>query len=316
MNNNPSTDSSQDSQSLLQLMVLDYFKEKKRQQRWRWFVRAIWISILVIGIYCVFFYKNSSVGNKEHVGLLDISGEIADSKTGSADNFSKGIQNAYKNKGIKALILRINSPGGSPVQAEYIFNTIKYYKTKYPEIPIYSVCVDLCASAAYYIAVSTDKIYASPSSMVGSIGVLYNGFGFVDGMEKLGVTRRLFTAGVNKGFLDPFSPMIDYQKQKLQTMLDVIHQQFIARVKEGRGSRLKANDEVFSGLVWTGEQALDLGLIDGLGSSGQLAREIIKIETVVNYTAKQNVFERMAQNMGSAMADELPLSLGIKPGLR
>ena len=176
----------------------------------------------------------------------------------------KGIDNAYKNKGLKALILRINSPGGSPVQAEYMYNTVKYYKSKYPEVKTYAVCVDLCASAAYYVAVAADEIYASPASMVGSIGVLYNGFGFVDVMNKIGVTRRLQTSGVNKGFLDPFSPVSEFQKQKLQSMLDLIHQQFINRVKEGRGSRLHIDEDTFSGLFWTGEQALSFGLIDGL----------------------------------------------------
>ncbi|MCL5272648.1 MAG: S49 family peptidase, partial [Gammaproteobacteria bacterium] len=172
------------------------------------------------------------------------------------------------------------------------------------------------ASAAYYVAVAADSIYASPASLVGSIGVLYNGFGFVDGMEKIGITRRLVTSGTNKGFLDPFSPVNELQKQKLQTMLNVIHQQFIKRVKEGRGSRLHEDEDTFSGLFWTGEQALSIGLIDGYASSGQLAREIIKIEKIIDYTQKQNLFERVTQNLGTALADELPLSLGVKPGFR
>ncbi len=318
MNNDVSTNSNPDSQTLLNQIVLDYMKEKKRKRRWRWVSRIIILLIIIFIGYKISSYSNESSGLnlKDHVGLIDLEGEIFDSKSASADNFAKGMQNAYKNKGLKALIIRINSPGGSPVQAEYMYNTISYYKSKYPDIRIYSVCVDACASAAYYIAVAADNIYASPASLVGSIGVLYNGFGFVDGMEKIGITRRLVTSGVNKGFLDPFSPVTEQQKQKLQRMLDIIHQQFINRVKEGRGSRLHEDDDTFSGLFWTGEQAVALGLIDGLASSGQLAREIIKIDNVIDYTQKQNIFERVTQNLGTAMADQLPSSLGMKQGFQ
>ncbi|KTD51145.1 S49 family peptidase [Legionella quateirensis] len=316
--NNDLTDSNVDSQTLLNQIVLDYMKEKKRKRRWRWISRTLFVLIIAYIGYKIVSYSSDSTGTniKAHVGLIDLNGEIFDSKNVNSDNFAKGMQSAYKNKGLKALILRINSPGGSPVQAEYMYNTIKYYQARYPNIKIYSVCVDMCASAAYYIAVGADSIYASPSSLVGSIGVLYNGFGFVDGMEKIGVTRRLVTSGSNKGFLDPFSPITDTQKQKLQTMLDIIHQQFINRVKEGRGSRLHIDEDTFSGLFWTGEQALANGLIDGYGSSGQVAREIIKIDNIIDYTQKQNLFERVTQNIGTAMADELPLSFGIKPGFK
>lgn len=317
MNNDLSDKSNLDSQILLNKIVIDYMKEKKWSRRWRWFKRGIYCVLIAILGYL--FYSMSAEGTgastKPHVGLIEITGEIADSKV-NADDFAKGMDSAYKNKELKALILKINSPGGSPVQAEYMYNTIKYYSSKYPKIKIYAVCVDLCASAAYYVAVGAEEIYASPASMVGSIGVVYNGFGFVDTLGKLGVTRRLQTSGINKGFMDPFSPTSDLQKQKLQTMLDLIHQQFINRVKEGRGSRLHIDDETFSGLFWTGEQALTMGLIDGFASTGQLARDIIKIKNVIDYTQSQNVFDRVFKNIGTAMADELPLSLGIKPGLR
>jgi protease-4 len=223
---------------------------------------------------------------------------------------------AYKNEGLKALIVRINSPGGSPVQAEYMYNTIKYYKKKHPAIKVYAVCADLCASAAYYTAVAADDIYASPASLVGSIGVIYNGFGFVDLMNKVGVSRRMQTSGSNKGFMDPFLPENDIQKQKLQVMLDIIHKQFINRVKEGRGTRLHIDDETFSGLFWTGDQALDKGLIDGYASSGQLARDVIKVERIVNYTFKPNLFDKVAKNIGASLADELPEALGLKSGFR
>lgn len=318
MNNDVSSQSNPDSQTLLNQIIIDYMIEKKRKRKWSWIFRIIVLLFLAVVFYQIVTLSNDEVGSntKPHVGLVDLNGEIFDSKAASADDFAKGLDAAYKNTGLKALIIRINSPGGSPVQAEYMYNSLKYYRAKYPEIKTYAVCVDLCASAAYYVAVASDKIYASPASMVGSIGVLYNGFGFVDIMEKIGVTRRLQTSGVNKGFLDPFSTTTDFQKNKLQIMLDLIHKQFINRVKEGRGDRLLIDDETFSGLFWTGEQALAIGLIDGFASSGQLARDVIKIDNVIDYTHKQNLFDRVSKNFGTALADELPLSLGIKPGLR
>jgi protease-4 len=318
MTNDLPTNSNPDSQVLLNQIIIDYIKEQKRRRRWRWLMRFIYLLIILAIVYLVFIggKEDSGSNTKPHVGLVDISGEIFDAKTGNADDFAKGMDSAYKNSGLKAVVVRINSPGGSPVQAEYMFNTIKYYQTKYQDIKVYAVCVDMCASAAYYIAAAADEIYASPSSMVGSIGVIYSGFGFVDVMNKLGVSRRLQTAGANKGFLDPFSAETDAQKQKLQAMLDIVHRQFINRVKEGRGSRLHADADTFSGLFWTGEQALPIGLIDGFSSSGQLARDVIKIDSMIDYTHKQNLFDRVTKNFGTAMADELPVSLGFKPGLR
>lgn len=318
MNNELPSNSNMDSQTLLNQIIIDYMKEQKRKRRWKWVMRIIFL--LIIAYFCVYllFFSGDEGGSssKPHVGLVDLNGEMSDSKGANADDFARGVDSAYKNKSLKALIIRINSPGGSPVQAEYMYNTLKYYKKKHPDIKTYAVCVDLCASAAYYVAVATDEIYASPASMVGSIGVLYSGFGFVDVMNKVGVTRRLQTAGVNKGFLDPFSPPTEIQKKKLQVMLDLIHQQFINRVKEGRGSRLHIDDDTFSGLVWTGEQSLALGLIDGFSSSGQLARDKIKIEELVDYTRKPNLFDKVSKSLGTAIADQLPLSLGVKPGLR
>lgn len=318
MNNETSSNSNPDSQALLNQLVIDYLKEKKRKRQWKWIVRAIILAILIYSSYKIMLLAKSTEEskNKDHIGLIDVNGEITDSSSASSDNFTKGMDKAYKSKGLKAIIIRINSPGGSPVQAEYIYNVLQYYKSLKPDIKTYAVCVDMCASAAYYVAVGTDEIYASPASMVGSIGVLYNGFGFVDAIEKLGVSRRLQTSGVNKAFLDPFSPTTEFHKEKLQTMLDIVHKQFIARVKEGRGDRLHINEETFSGLFWTGEQALASGLIDGYASSGQLAREVIKITNIVDYTQKQNVFDRLTKNLGTAMANELPVALGIKPGLK
>ena len=193
---------------------------------------------------------------------------------------------------------------------------MKYYRNTYPEIKTYAVCVDYCASAAYYIAAGADSIYANESSMVGSIGVLYNGFGFVDTLNKVGVTRRLITAGDNKGFLDPFSPLDPNHVLLIKKMLNEIHQQFITKVKEGRGDRLKIDNLTFSGLFWTGIEAKERGLIDGFASSGQLARETIKLEKVVDYTYKQNVFEQMSKSIGIVISNHLPQALGLSPGFR
>lgn len=315
MNDTPPTNS--DSQTLLNQIVIEYMRDQKRQRYWRW-VKRILIVILALLIFYQFYSygdEDKTVKLKPHVGLIDLNGTIFDTEGAGAENFAKAIDTAYKSAGLKALIIRINSPGGSPVQADYMYNTLQYYRHKYPDIKTYAVCVDMCASAAYYVAAGAEEIYANPSSIVGSIGVLYNGFGFVDTMQKLGITRRLQTAGKNKGFMDPFSPQTPQQVQLLQTMLDNIHQQFIAKVKAGRGARLLVDDETFSGLFWTGEQAKARGLIDGFASSGQLVREKLQLEKVIDYTHKQSVFERFSKNIGTALSGQLPLALGLKPGV-
>ncbi|MBA2652504.1 MAG: S49 family peptidase [Tatlockia sp.] len=316
MMNNSAANETLESQTLLNQIVSDYLREQKNRRRWRWVKLILILVALLVALYLIFFDDNKSTHTKAHVGLIDVNGTIFDAQSTSAENFAKGMDEAYDNSGLKALILRINSPGGSPVQADYMFNTIRYYRKKYPDVKIYAVCVDLCASAAYYVAAAADEIYANPSSMIGSIGVLYNGFGFVDTIQKLGITRRLQTAGSNKGLLDPFLPVNPEQSKILQTMLDEIHQVFIARVKEGRGSRLKVDDLTFSGLFWTGQQAKERGLIDGFASSGQVARELVKIDKLIDYTHKQSVLDRVAKNLGSAIADQLPLALGLKEGIR
>ncbi|WP_420324044.1 S49 family peptidase [Legionella oakridgensis] len=317
MNNHSSTDTP-DSQALLNKIVLEYMREQKRKRFWRWVTRIFFLILIVWVLYQVLVLRKDeiAVGATPHVGLIDLKGTIFENQLASSDNLIKSMEKAYENKGMKALIIRIDSPGGSPVQADYMFNIIHYYRQKYPDIKTYAVCVDVCASAAYYIAAAADEIYANPSSLVGSIGVLYNGFGFVDTMQKLGVTRRLYTSGQNKGFMDQFSPEQPGQIKKLQVMLNLIHQQFIDKVKEGRGNRLHMNDELFSGLYWTGVQAKEYGLIDGFASSGQLARDIIGIDKIVDYTHKDTVFEQVAKNIGTAMIDELPHALGVRPGFQ
>lgn len=319
MTNNHPSSQNMESQNILNQIVLDYMREQKRKRRWRWVVRASLLGILAVVLVVLFTESRADkvVRTQPHVGLIDIKDGIFENQSGSsADSFSKSMKKAYNNTGLKALILRINSPGGSPVQADYMFNLVQYYRQKYPNIKTYAVCVDMCASAAYYVAVAADEIYANPSSLVGSIGVLYNGFGFVDGMQKIGVTRRLQIAGRNKGFLDPFLPENKEQAKTLQVMLDIIHQQFINKVKQGRGSRLKIDDDTFSGLFWTGVQAKERGLIDGFASSGQLAREMIKIDKIVDYSEKPSVLEQFTKNIGVSVANQLPSALGFRPGIQ
>lgn len=315
---NPSSLNSADSQTLLNQIVIEFMREKKRKQRWRAVMRIFFLLLILFILYQLFSasYKEKSIQASPHIGLIDLNGALSDSEGSSSNNLAKSLDSAYKHVNLKAIILRINSPGGTPVQADYMYNTLQYYRKKYPEIKIYAVCVDICASAAYYVAAGADEIYANPSSMVGSIGVLYNGFGFIDTLQKLGITRRLFTAGANKGFLDPFSPVSPKQQQLLQVMLDEIHQQFIDRVKQGRGDRLKINDDTFSGLFWTGIEAKEQGLIDGFASSGELARNVIKIDNIVDYTYKPNLFEQMSKNIGMAAASQLPAALGLEQGIK
>jgi len=318
MNNFEQEKTTASSQVLINQIVLNYMDEQKKKKRWKWVKIALFscLFIFLVGLIIELNSEDTVSRSKNHVGLIDISGTIAENMPADSENFAKAMDDAYKSSGLKALVVRINSPGGSPVQAEYIHNAILHYKKKYPDIKVYAVCVDSCASAAYYLAVAADAIYASPASLVGSIGVLYNGFGFVDSLQKVGATRRLHTAGVNKGFLDPFTVENPEQLKLLQTMLNQIHTQFITRVKEGRGDKLVMNDDLFSGLFWTGQQAKELGLIDGFASAGQLAREILQMEDIIDYTSKQNLFERIAKNIGVAFADHLPEALGVSPGFR
>lgn len=306
-----------DSQQVLNQLLVDYMKEQKRRHRWRWSLR-----ILIILLLMFTFFKVSTIVDDEtvgrdnpHIGLVDLNGTIFTRQPAGSEDFVSGLETAYKSKGLKALVIRINSAGGSPVQADYMFNAIQYYRKVHPGIKVYAVCMDICASAAYYVAAAADDIYANESSLVGSIGVLYNGFGFVDTLEKLGMTRRLQTAGGKKAFLDPFSPSEPENKVFLQGILNEIHQQFIARVKQGRGARLTIDDQTFSGLFWSGKQARDRGLIDGFASSGQLARDIIKLDKFIDYTHKEGMFLRVSKSMGTAIVNQLLLALGLAPGI-
>ena len=237
--------------------------------------------------------------------LVELRGVIAADGQASADNITAGLQAAFKDDNTQGVILRINSPGGSPVQAGYINDEIRRLRALYPKIPMYAVVEDICASGGYYVAVAADKIYVDKASIVGSIGVVMDGFGFVGAMEKLGVERRAITAGENKRFLDPFSTLTPAHREYAEKMLGEIHQQFITVVRNGRGKRLKETPDIFSGLIWVGEKSVELGLADALGNVESVARDVIKAEDVVDFTPHENIAERVARKFGAATAEAL-----------
>lgn len=291
---------------MLEKVALASIQEQRRARRWGIFFKLVVLSYLFI----VLFIAMGWVGKRDalpgsHTALVDISGVISSGSPASADKIIESLQSAFKDKNTKGVILRINSPGGSPVQAGYIYDEIKRLRAKYPETPLYAVVEDICASGGYYIAAAADRIYVDKASIIGSIGVLMDGFGFTGTMEKLGIERRLLAAGENKGFLDPFSPTQEKQKAHAETMLGDIHQQFITVVRQGRGKRLKETPDMFSGLLWVGQKSIDLGLADALGSMEFVAREVIKAEDIVDYTSQENIAERFARRFGAAMAETL-----------
>ena len=290
-------------QALVSQIAKDFLREQRRSRRWGIFFKLLLTLYLFsfLALYLAKDFEITSLGGGMHTALVDINGIIAVDSQASADHVITGIRAAFENNKTAGIILRINSPGGSPVQAGYINDEINRLQAKYPDIPVYAVIRDLCASGGYYIASAADKIYADKASIVGSIGVIMSGFGFVDAIEKLGVERRLLQAGENKDFMDPFSPLKQKDVQHIDTLLADIHQQFIDVVKEGRGDRLVDDDKLFSGLIWTGEQAIELGLVDELGSSSYVAREVIGVEDIVDFTYRENYLDRFADSLGAAM---------------
>ncbi len=276
--------------------------EQRRARRWSMaFKIAVLVYLVIVTIIYipVGLFPEAKAG--KHTALVEVQGLISDQTDASADLIVSGLRAAFEDEKTVGVILRINSPGGSPVQAGYINDEMARLREKYPKIPLYAVITDVCASGGYYVAAAADKIYADKSSVVGSIGVLMNGFGFVGAMEKLGVERRLLTAGEHKGFLDPFSPENPQEVAHVQKLLDRIHQQFIDAVKRGRGDRLKDDGTLFSGFIWTGEESVQLGLIDALGSSSYVAREIIGAEDIVDFTPKRGYLELLADRFGTAV---------------
>ncbi len=292
---------------MLEKLVFSSLREQRRARYWSIFFK----SLTFIYLYVLLFWGLGWVGDEvagisdKHTALVDLRGEIKPDSMGSADNVNAALQKAFKDKNTAGVILRINSPGGSPVQAGYINDEIRRLRTQYPQTPLYAVVEDICASGGYYVAVAADKIFVDKASVVGSIGVILDSFGFTGTLEKLGVERRLLTAGENKSFLDPFLPSDPKQRDHARQMLAEIHQQFIQVVQHGRGDRLKNTPEIFSGLLWTGEKSIELGLVDALGSAEYVAREIIKTERMVDFTTKEGFAEHFAKRFGKMTANLL-----------
>jgi len=294
-------------------LVFASIKEQRRSRRWALVFRGF-IAIYFVVLLVVFLADSKSTPTElsEHTALIEVSGVIAAGSEASADNVVTALREAFKNKRAAGVILRINSPGGSPVQSGYINDEIVRLRAKYPNKPLHAVIVDICASGGYYIAAAADNIYADKASLIGSIGVIMNGFGFTEAMNKIGVERRLLTAGEHKGFLDPFSPINQKEVDHTKGLLAEIHSQFINVVKNGRGDRLADDEKLFSGYIWSGEKSLELGLIDGLGSSSYVAREIIGEEKLVDYTVKPTFIDRFADRLGTSMGTVLANTLGLQ----
>lgn len=307
-----SPDEARWQRDLLNRLAFASLAEQRRARRWnlafKFSLLAYLVVVLLIYLPGEWFESET---DEPHTALVELRGIITDDSEASADRIVSGLQAAFEDENTKGVILRINSPGGSPVQAAYINDEVLRLREEFPDIPLYAVIADIGASGGYYAATSADRIFASQSSLVGSIGVLMNGFGFVDAMDKIGVERRLLTAGDQKGFLDPFSPSKPEEVAHVQSMLGEIHQQFIDAVRKGRGDRLSTDDTIFSGLVWTGERSVELGLVDELGSSDYVAREVIGAELIVDFTPGRSYLEQLAKRFSSSVAESLISQLGI-----
>jgi protease-4 len=300
----------------LEKLMFATLEEQRRARRWRTFTRLAWLVFFVFLLWTLSGRGAPSTDKTlPHTAVIEIKGEIDSEGDSSAEAVIAAMRSAFEDVGAQAVVLLINSPGGSPVQAGIINDEIKRLRAKHKK-PVYAVVEESCASAAYYIAAAADRIFVDKASIVGSIGVLMDGFGFTDLMEKLGVERRLMTAGENKGFLDPFSPQTEKHRVFAQAMLDQVHRQFIDVVKAGRGKRLKDSPELFTGLFWTGQQAVELGLADQLGNLDFVAREIVKAEDLVDYTRRDNVAERLAKKFGAAVGEGAMRALKTVPAIR
>ncbi|MCL6555599.1 MAG: S49 family peptidase [Burkholderiales bacterium] len=298
----------------LEKIALAAVTEQRRARRWGIFFKSLGFLYLFLLLAAYLGWLTPSelpAAGRKHTALVDLQGIIAPGAPASAERIIEGLNKAFKDKHTQGVILRINSPGGSPVQAGQINDEIRRLRAQYPHIPLYAVVDDLCASGGYYVAVAADRIYVDKASLIGSIGVLINGFGFTGTMDKLGVERRLLTAGENKAFLDPFSPENPRHRAYAQRMIEEIHQQFIDVVRKGRGARLKETPEMFTGLVWHGAKAIELGLADAYGSVNSVAREVIKAENIVDFTPQQSLADRLAKRFGSAAGEAL---LGLLNG--
>lgn len=295
---------------VLEKLAMSAIQEQRRARHWGIFFKVLTFGYLFLILALVMGWvgdkAEGGMAGEKHTALIDLGGVISADSNANADNLNASLQEAFKDKNTAGIILRINSPGGSPVQAGLVNDEIRRQRTLHPEIPLYVVVEDMCASGGYYIAAAADKIYVNKASIVGSIGVLMDGFGFTGTMEKLGVERRLMTAGENKGFMDPFSPRNPKHDAFTKAMLGEIHQQFIDVVKQGRGKRLKETPEMFSGLFWSGDAAIKMGLADEFGTVDSVARDVIKVENIVDFTTREGFADRIAKKLGAGVASGFP----------
>ena len=297
----------------LEKLAFAALSEQRARRRWGVFFKLLGFGYVAFILFALIEWDSSKVADK-HVAMVELRGVIAAKGEASADSLVSALNSAFDAPNSQAVVLRINSPGGSPVQAGIVNDEIRRLRAKYPDKPLYAVVEDVCASGGYYVAAAADRIYVDKASVVGSIGVLMDGFGFTGTMEKLGVERRLLTAGENKGFLDPFSPQDETQRAHARTLLADIHAQFIDVVKKGRGERLKDNPDIFSGLMWTGAQSIQLGLADGFGTVESVARDVVKVEDVLDYSVKENLAERFAKRLGAGAVDSFWRGLSSSTG--
>ena len=302
---------------LIEKLATAALKEQRRARLWGIFFKLLTFAYITVIILLAVDWKSVGEASGKHTALVEVSGIIAPGADASAERVTLALQAAFKDKNTQGVVVRINSPGGSPVQAQYIYEEMRRLRKKHAGVPLYAVVEDMCASGGYYVAAGADRIYVGKSSIVGSIGVRMDSFGVTGLMEKLGVERRLLTAGENKGFLDPFLPVDEKQKLHAQALLNDIHQQFIGVVREGRGKRLKETPDMFSGLFWTGQKSVELGLADAFGGLEYVAREVIKAEDIVDFTQKENIAEKFARRLGAGAASAiLELALRHAPQLR
>ena len=302
----------------LEHLLLENLKETRKARRWKAVLRVLTLLVIVAVVMTVFDFHlpGRGMGVEKHTAMVTLDGEISSSSMANAMDINASLTSAFENENSAGVVLRINSPGGSPVQAGMINDEIHRLRKLYPKKPFYVVVEDICASGGYYVAVAADQILVDKASIVGSIGVIMEGFGFTGLMDKLGVTRRMITAGSNKGMMDPFSKENPQQVEMIKTMIDEIHQQFIAVVKEGRGSRLKESTDLFSGRVWNGEQAVKIGLADGFGTVDTVARDVFKAPDILDYTMKENFAERVAKRFGAEVGAAAGKSLIKAPDLK
>lgn len=310
-----STDTGADprwQRDVLERLLFATLREQRRARRWTIFFRLLSFTAIVFALVLAsgWFARDARMAAGRHTALVELRGVIAAEGDASADDIVEALKSAFDDGNTAGVVLRVNSPGGSPVQAGIIHDEIRRLRAEHPDTPLYAVVEDVCASGGYYVAVAADRIYVDKASIVGSIGVLIEGFDFTGAMQKLGVERRLLTAGENKGFLDPFSPLSEEQREHAKRMLDEIHRQFVEVVRQGRGDRLKESPAMFSGLVWTGERSIELGLADATGSLESVARDVLQAERVVDFSPRRNVLERLTRRIGTAAGEAIARSLG------